>query len=231
MARTVYLTDNGDTAGDSINWEGSAAITPAGSDVMKTTPDVMLVGTEGQVRRVSSLTGTPAVADYGGTFPTGAEPNAIYIPYYDFGTTTANSSTTPEYLAASDTLTAGNAALWKVTASGATFTDITPNDGSAYGVAVSNQCIAVGWFDSDIIVALMDFGGTRKIAYSSNGGSSYTFTAALNAAADSLELGRLDGRVTFSNGATYGVIVDISASLTVLSKTSLSTGTGQSTNV
>lgn len=226
-----YATGNGATLESLVNIAGTD-LSPAGFDAHKQTPATILGGVSGQVHISTNMTDDiPTAAAYGSTFPAGAEPNALYIPFYAFGTTTVNSSSTPEYLAASTTATGGGAALWKVTSSGATFTDITPNDGSFDGVAVSSKCIAVGWKNSDLIVALLSFDGDRKLCRSINGGTSWVISSALNSAADSVQIGKRDSRVPFANGAIYGVVSDISAGTSVLSKTGPTTMTGQSTHV
>lgn len=52
---------------------------------------------------------------------------------------------------------------------------ITPNDGLNDGLVVSPNCLDI-WITSDnAIVGLFDFGGTVKLARSTNGGSTWSF--------------------------------------------------------
>lgn len=132
----------------------------------------ILVGSDGQVMIATAAGGTYSA--YGDPLPAGAKPSAIVWPRYQFGSTSAsNSGATPQYLLASDTLTAGNAALWKVTASGVTFTDITPLIGGEYGIAVSPDCITMPWRSGAIIVAILMFGSLPRLVVSTTSGASW----------------------------------------------------------
>lgn len=62
--------------------------------------------------------------------------------------------------------------LWKIDGG---VTAITPNDGSHNGLVVSNNCLDM-WVTSDSqIIGVFNFGGTYKLARSSNGGTSWSF--------------------------------------------------------
>ncbi|KKL88128.1 hypothetical protein LCGC14_1927790, partial [marine sediment metagenome] len=54
-------------------------------------------------------------------------------------------------------------------------TDLTPNDGVDNGIVVGPHAIAVAPQDVTAIFALCDFGGTTKLAYSSDGGATWAF--------------------------------------------------------
>lgn len=190
IAETKYSTDRGATwaAADAVgsppgSFGGIAAITIGAA---------VLAGADNQVMIATS--GGGAYSAYGSAMPTGADPNALLIPRRTFGSTTGNNSgtSTPEYLVASAALTAGNAALWKVTASGATFTDITPTTGGQYGKAVSARCLAMPWYNGLRIITLLQYGSNRKLAVSVNTGSTWAFSANLNASANWLAIRKGD---------------------------------------
>lgn len=138
---------------------------------------VVLIGTAGQVVKATS---GGAYSAYGDPMPTGSAPSAIWIPAKQFGGTTNNGGANPQYLVASSVLTASDESLWKVTASGVTFTDITPQIGGVYGVAVSPDCIAMPWGSGSKIAAIMDFGGDIHLVTSTNAGASWTNRGQIN---------------------------------------------------
>lgn len=182
-----------------------------------------LIGSSSQVKIATTLGGS--YSNYGSTTPTGTQPTAIHIPHYEFGSTTVKniSTITPQFLMASNVLSGSNEALWKVTVGGNTFTDITPVSSGNYGKAVSNDCIMMPWRSGSIILTLLDFAGTRKIARSLNAGSSWTISSALDAAAKCLVVivnDKLNKQVWFANGSLgVGYIKDYQTSLTVINKT------------
>ncbi len=155
-----------------------------------------------------------AWADYGSAMPTSTEATAILIPRLKFTDGASNASTaTPEYLTGSGALDASNEALWAVTASGATFTDITPFFSPDYGLATGPDCLAMSWRSEDNIAAVLLYGSLPKLVVSANQGSSWTdrgvLTADANAVtfrkgdADMVELYGTDGHpwFTLDNGA------------------------------
>lgn len=110
----------------------------------------------------------------------------LFIPRYIFGsTTTGNDGSNVEYLGADTTAFTSNDYLFKVTASGATITNITPQFGANYGKGKSNddphKTLCMPWLSGNIIVAALEFAGTTKLAVSSNAGSSWTDRGALTA--------------------------------------------------
>ena len=181
-----------------------------------------LIGATTQVKIATTLGGS--YSNYGSAVPTGTQPTAIHIPHYEFGSTTVKniSTITPEFLMASNVLSGTNEALWKVTVGGNTFTSITPLSGGQYGIAISNDCITMPWRSGAIILALLDFGGTRKIARSLNSGSSWTFSSALDAAAQCLVTivnDKANRQLWFANGSLgVGYIKNYQSSLTVVNK-------------
>jgi hypothetical protein len=154
-----------ETLGDTPGAFGGVDALPIG--------DLLLAGYDGQVAETDS---TLTVSDYGDPMPTGGQPNAILIPRYQFGSSvTSNTTATPQYLVASDTLTAGDEALWKVTSTGTVFTDITPHDGTDYGLATGPRCLAMHWKSGSLIAAVLLFGATPKLCISEDAGSTWAF--------------------------------------------------------
>ena len=172
---TRFSTDYGET----FDPEETAGTSPGfnvGIDTQKV-GTVVLVGMDGQVVKASA---GGSYSAYGDPLPTGAVPAALWIPAKQFGGTTNNSGANPQYLVASDVLTAGNESLWKVTASGVTFTDITPQISGDYGVAVSPDCIAMSWGSGSKIAALMDFDGDIHLVTSTNAGGTWSDRGVFN---------------------------------------------------
>lgn len=188
-AEIVFSDDYGAT------WDTPASLGDApgnfgGLDTIKI-GDLTLAGYLGQVFKTTSAGGG---ADYGGAMPTDGQPSAVLLPRYAFGSTTSgNTGSTPEYLVASDTEDSSNDTLWKVTASGVTFTPITPNDGTYNGLAVSHNCLAMPWFSGSIIAYVALFGSLPYIALSINAGSSWSIEGPLSTDAQ---------MVTFRKGDT-----------------------------
>jgi hypothetical protein len=66
--------------------------------------------------------------------------------------------------------------LWKIDGG---LTAITPNDGSADGLVPSHNCFDM-WITSDTtMIGVFNFGGTYKLARSTNGGASWSFVSSL----------------------------------------------------
>lgn len=193
-------TDSGATFGGSIalpiSFGANAAFDPERIGVPT------LGGTSGQVKMATTAGG--AYSAYGSAMPAGAQPLAVFIPRYRFGASTSNiKTTTPEYLVASPSVGAAEA-LWKVTASGVTFTGITPTDGANKGLATGANCLAMMWYSGSIIVAVLSFGGTIKLARSTDAGSTWFLSSALAAQASWLTIRKSDlynKQVFAANGA------------------------------
>lgn len=169
-ALTRYSSDRGENFGVVRTVGASAVSTRVAAITIGTS---VIVGTTGKVR---SATSGGAWADYGSAIPTSTTPTALVIPRYQFGsTTTGNTSTaTPQYLMGSGTLGAANEGVLKVTASGATFTDITPSVSGNYGLAISPRSLAMPWWSGSHIAGVLDFGGSPRLVTSTNAGSSWT---------------------------------------------------------
>jgi len=131
----------------------------------------MLAGRNSQVE--SNMSAGGAFSDYGDPIPdAGVHPDCIVIPRYKFGTTVSNSTSTPDYICGSGTLDSGTSQIstYKVTASGVTFADITPNRAADYGTIVSNNALALPYNDTDKIAGIFDFAGTRYLYVSTPSG-------------------------------------------------------------
>ncbi|RMG84210.1 MAG: hypothetical protein D6712_11655, partial [Chloroflexi bacterium] len=71
---------------------------------------------------------------------------------------------------------------------GSSSTDITPNDGVNDGVVVGEYCIAMAPGINSHIVAVLDFGGVRKVAYSSDGGATWAFNTQISNSATAVSM-------------------------------------------
>lgn len=182
----------------------------------------VLVGTEGQVVIATSKGG--AYSAYGSAMPTTGQPTALFVPYRTFGSNTVDNinDTTPEYLVASAVLSDDDESLWRVTASGATFTDITPLDSGTPGVAVGPESLAMHRRNGFIILAIMSFDGTRRLARSLNTGTTWLLSAALEDEANcirTLTNDKNNRQVWFANGIEgVGYIKNCQTSLAVVNK-------------
>jgi hypothetical protein len=204
-AESRYSTDDGATYA-AVETVGTTPGAYGGFDTIRIGTTV-LAGADGQV--MIATTGGGAYGAYGSAMPAGAQPSAIVMPRYQFGSTSASnvSTSTPQFLVASKDLTAGNAGLWKVTASGATYTDITPTTGGQYGKANGARCITMPLKSGAIILFVGTFGSNRKLAVSVNSGTSWAFSANLNTDASMIVIrrGDINNRQAFIANGTSGV--------------------------
>lgn len=120
-----------------------------------------------------------AFVNYGVGLPGSGVPSVLKIPRFALGSTlTANNGTVPQYLVGSNTLTAGNAALWRSSVGGGSLTNITPSVAGVFGKAVSPNCVDMP-FKSGLKAALIyDFGGTRRLMTTTDVSGSPTWTNA-----------------------------------------------------
>jgi len=171
-AKTAYGTSYGasfaspQTVGAQPGFIGGVSAIRIGTSV--------IAGEDGQVRIATSAGG--AYSDYGSATPTGTQPSALIIPRYQFGSTSSGntSTSTPQYLMGSNILGASNKAVLKVTASGATFTDITPSNGGDYGLVISPHSLAMPWWSGSRIAGVLMFGSSPRLVVSTNAGSAWT---------------------------------------------------------
>lgn len=213
-AQIVYSDDYGATFATPEQL-GDAPGTFGGMDTLKI-GDLTLAGYSGQVFKTTSA---GSGADYGSTMPTDGQPNALVLPRYVFGSTSSgNTGATPEYLVASEVEDSSGDTLWKVTASGATFTAITPNDGSNNGLAVSNNCLAMPWFSGSIIAYVALFGSLPYIAISVNAGTSWTFRGPLSTDAKMVTFRKGDTLMNQLFGADGGPFYSSNRGATIVYK-------------
>lgn len=183
IAGTQYSIDKGlsfadtESAGASPGAAGGIATQKSGS--------VVLVGSDDQIKKATSG-GT--YANYGSVMPTSAQPTALFIPRYQFfSTSSGNTGASPEVLVASAILSS-NAGLWRVTAGGNTFTDITPVIGGQYGKAAGANCLAMPWVNGSTIAAVLTFNTTRHLVISLDGGANWVDAGALSSDAGYIRL-------------------------------------------
>lgn len=193
IANEVYYSDDrGVTFGSAIS-VGTAPTAPGGFDTGRL-GTVTMGPADGQIRIATTQGG--AYADYRAT-PTDTEGTCIFIPRYKFSA--ANNGigvSAPDFIFASDIPASGtNNGLFKVTAGGATLTNITPVDsGADKGLAVSHNCLAIPWYSSAYqdILGILDFDGVRKFVVSDDAGTTWVISGALNADANFITTRRSD---------------------------------------
>ena len=190
--RTQRSADYGATFA-STQASAGADITPGAMDLVRIGPGALMAD-DADINIATTAGGS--YSSYS-TVPTDATPAAIVIPRYEIGSTsTSNANTTPEYILASSTLSDVGAALWEVTASGATLRSITPSDGTDDGLAVDHRCIAMPWRSGARMAAILLFDETRKLLVSTTiGGGTVSWTVRDSLTADA-------NMVTYRKGDT-----------------------------
>jgi hypothetical protein len=171
-ATVNYSIDNG------ANWSGAVAVGASpGADGGF---DAFRVGSTSLAAMVDHIKkATTSGGAYSNYTSVGQPAVLIVVPYYKFGTTTKNSGSTPDYLLGTNALDGGEA-LWKVTASGATKTAITPSISGTKGLCFSPNCVAVWDGNPSRIAAILLFSGVAHLMTSTNAGTSWTDRGALS---------------------------------------------------
>lgn len=182
----------------------------------------ILIATDGQTQKASA---GGVYASYGSALPAAVIDNALFIPRYVFGSSSSgNTGANPEYLLHSAILNSGQS-MWKVTASGVTFSAITPIRSAAEGLAVSHRCIAMWWRTGSKIVAIAEFGGSvRRLCCSDDSGATWTFSGALSSGAVALTTRKSDiacKQVFLTNGNDLGICFDAFAATPLVSNRNL----------
>lgn len=203
LAQTVYSDDNGDTFA-SPEVVGTSPGAFGGIDTQKV-GSVALAGAAGQVMKATS--GSSWVA-YGGPMPALSEPSCIVIPRYK-SNGSSNSGSTPDYLVASASLTAGNEAVFYVSAGGTVFTDITKSISGDFGIAVSPDCLTASYKIYNRYSMIADFDGDRHLLTTVNAGGAWSDrgTVAEDAGMVRYRNGDISGSQIFLANGADGIII------------------------
>lgn len=213
---TRYSTDFAGTFAAAV----SVGDTPgafAGFDTSKIGTAV-LAGANGQTMKAAS---GGAYASYGSAHAQGA----YFVPRYIFSSTSSgNTGTSPEYLLFAPALDTG-ASMWRTTAGGNTFFDVTPIRSAAEGLAVGYRCAVMHWRSGSIIFAIAEFGGsTRRLCVSDDAGATWAFSGALDADAIALTTRKSDidmKEVYLTNGPNLGICFNAFAATPLISDRNL----------
>ncbi len=172
LAITRYSTNSGNTFAP-IKVVGFQPSLGSGMDTQKI-GNVAIAGAGSQTYKTSN--GGDWVP-YGGTIPPSSQPTAIYIPRWQFGgTIVGNTSSTPQYLLGSGTISTSGQTLWKVTSAGSIFTDISPRfDGTLAGEIVSPDALNMPWNSGSTIAAIARFNEGVKFCITVNTGATWRF--------------------------------------------------------
>lgn len=173
------VTRFSDDSGETFAATRSAGDSPGayvGFDTQKNGTCTM-VGVDGQVMISTTPGGTYSA--YGDPMPTGAQPSAILIPRYK-SNGSSNSGSTPDYIVVSESLTAGNEAVFYVEDAGTTFNDITPLVSGDYGTATSPNCLTTPWTKGNYILAVLQFDTLPKFVRSVTAGSAWVSAGVLD---------------------------------------------------
>lgn len=160
-------------------------------------------------------------ADYGTAHAQGA----YFIPRYIFSSTSSgNTGASPEYLLFAPELDSGES-MWRVTAGGNTFFDVTPIRSGTEGLAVGHRCTAMFWRTGYKIVAIAEFGGSvRRLCCTDDGGATWTFSGTLDGDSVALTTRKSDTaskQVFIGNGPNLGICFDAFAATPLISNRNL----------
>lgn len=208
------LTSDGSCEGGGINagavrfsddsgatWESPFSVTSGGGMDTSKVGDGALIGNAAAVQ-IATLNDLD-FSLYGDPLPTDGVPTAIWWPRMLFSGGSNGSTDTPVYLVASAVLTASDESMWRVTADGLTYTDITPEISGDFFEAVGPECIAMPW-STNRIAAVGMFGDEIHLVTSLSQGTIWADRGALNDTAKAVRFrnGDKTGRQLFiCNGA------------------------------
>lgn len=175
----------------------------------------VLAGSSGQTNKASS---GGSYSAYGTAHAQGA----YFIPRYIFTSTSSdNDSSSPEYLLFAPILDSGES-MWRVTAGGNTFFDITPIRSGTEGLAVGYRCAEMPWRSGAIILAVAEFGGAvRRLCVSLTSGSSWTFSEVLADGALAVTTRKSDIKkreAYIANGSRLGYCADYQAATPLITE-------------
>ncbi len=196
---------------------GTSSGSWGGMDTSKIGTQV-LTSADGQTMKAAT---GGAYASYG----TAHSQGAYFVPRYIFtSSTTGNTGSTPEYLLFAPALDTG-ASMWRVTAGGNTFTDVTPIRSTVEGLAVGHRCAAMWWRSGSKIVAVAEFAGaTRRLCCSDDSGATFTFSGTLHSEAVAVTTRKSDTavkQVFVANGPELSICFDAWAATPLLSDRNL----------
>jgi len=143
--------------------------------------DAVVIGSRvfaAQAGRVRQSDGGGAYSDATGGTTTGTYPICMVA----YGVTNSR------YIVTTPVGVSGES-VWKVVSG--TPTAITPNDGVSDGLGVTPNCVAMADGIETHIVGIFSFGGIRKIAYSSDGGSTWAFNTQITNTANYIRMIRV----------------------------------------
>lgn len=199
-----YSSDQGATVSSAISI-GAAPATVGGFDTGRL--GTVTIGAADGLARIATTQGG-AYSDYA-TLPTDNVATAVFIPRYSFlGANNGIGVSAPDFLFASETPASGTGnTLWTVTVGGTVFGNISPSDGGNKGIAISPNCLNIPWYSTAYldILALLSFNGTKKLAVSTDGGTSWILSGALSANANYITTRRSDTlrrQVFLTNGSS-----------------------------
>lgn len=178
-----YSSDRGASFGEAISL-GTVPSSGGGFDTGRL-GTVTIGAADGKARKATTQGST--YSDYS-NLPTDNVATAIFIPRYSFlGANNGIGVSTPDYLFASVTPASGTGnTVWEVTVGGTVFGNISPSDSGNKGIAVGPNCLNMPWYSTAYqdILAILSFSGTKKLSVSSNSGSSWVLSGALNSGAN-----------------------------------------------
>lgn len=156
-----------------------------------------------------SQTQKAAVGDSFSAYGSAKASAAGFVPRYLLPPGTAsNASANPQSVIFADTLDSGES-MWMAKSSNSAFTDITPIRSGVEGLSVNTRNITGAWQNSSHILAIALFDTDVRLAISTDGGSSWHFTAPLDDDAFNIVTqkgDRLQRLAGFANGAKVGIL-------------------------
>ncbi len=178
---------NGGTAWGDSQEVGTAVSNSFGFDTQKT--GSLMLGVGGNKVRQSTANG--AYTDETNGLPTAGTVWAVYF----YGKSAVS------YIFGQSVLGGDNDSIFKV--AGGVKTDITPYDGSNYGIVVVGEPIAVSNRDNNLIFILCEFDGVKKLARSVDGATSWSFITGFDTSAYGVDINPYnDNQVIVSGGDT-----------------------------
>lgn len=176
-ASSAFSDDYGAT------WDDPQIIDPTGGGGMDTEKigNPALAGGEGQVKIATTKGGS--YGDYGDPLVASFIPQALVVPRKTFAGGNNINTNTPDYLIASSAVDGGGETMYKVTTSGTTETAITKTISGNKGLALSPHCVAVSWWSSSYMAAVLMFGSLPRLITSIDAGATWSDRGVLDTSA------------------------------------------------